>query len=62
MPSPHADAPERPLRHSLYYFASDEGGASADDKRRLLFDTAFAPCGRPSGTSMPSAGSRPTLR
>jgi natural product biosynthesis luciferase-like monooxygenase protein len=40
MPSPHADAPERPLRHSLYYFASDEGGASADDKRRLLFDSA----------------------
>jgi natural product biosynthesis luciferase-like monooxygenase protein len=30
----------RPLAFSLYYFASDEGGASADAKRRLLFDSA----------------------
>lgn len=30
----------RPLAFSLYYFASDEGGASAADKRRLLFDSA----------------------
>jgi natural product biosynthesis luciferase-like monooxygenase protein len=40
MPPTTFDAPDRPLKHSLYYFASDEGGASADDKRRLLFDSA----------------------
>jgi natural product biosynthesis luciferase-like monooxygenase protein len=30
----------RPLEFSLFYFASDEGGAEASDKRRLLFESA----------------------
>lgn len=33
-------AEPRPLQFSLYYFASDEGGGSAQAKRRLLFDSA----------------------
>lgn len=36
-PTAHA---ERPLAFSLYYFASDEGGPSADAQRRLLFESA----------------------
>jgi natural product biosynthesis luciferase-like monooxygenase protein len=35
----------RPLAFSLFYFASDDGGTSTLDKRRLLFDSArFADC------------------
>lgn len=34
------DGAARPLDFSLFYFASDEGGASAADKRRLLFESA----------------------
>lgn len=33
-------ADDRPLQFSLYYFASDEGGGSAEAKRRLLFESA----------------------
>jgi natural product biosynthesis luciferase-like monooxygenase protein len=40
MPVQNQNAQARPLAFSLYYFASDEGGASADDKRRLLFESA----------------------
>ena len=34
------DGAARPIDFSLFYFASDEGGASAADKRRLLFESA----------------------
>ena len=62
-------ADDRPLQFSLYYFASDEGGGSAEAKRRLLFESArfadangFCAVWVPDATSTPSADCRPTRR